>query len=102
MDQGLGTQAGQLQRATGDEEAEDVLGLGGAALGVELYGGPAHTVWEAHLGRGGKEDMWGKRREGSGPLKPEMVPACLNRRSEERRVGKECLRLCRSRWSPYH
>ena len=21
---------------------------------------------------------------------------------EERRVGKECLRLCRSRWSPYH
>ena len=26
----------------------------------------------------------------------------LNARSEERRVGKECLRLCRSRWSPYH
>ena len=25
-----------------------------------------------------------------------------NTRSEERRVGKECLRLCRSRWSPYH
>jgi proline racemase len=23
-------------------------------------------------------------------------------RSEERRVGKECRRLCRSRWSPYH
>ena len=26
----------------------------------------------------------------------------LRGRSEERRVGKECLRLCRSRWSPYH
>ena len=26
----------------------------------------------------------------------------LESRSEERRVGKECLRLCRSRWSPYH
>ena len=26
----------------------------------------------------------------------------LIQRSEERRVGKECLRLCRSRWSPYH
>ena len=26
----------------------------------------------------------------------------LATRSEERRVGKECLRLCRSRWSPYH
>ena len=24
------------------------------------------------------------------------------RRSEERRVGRECERLCRSRWSPYH
>ena len=24
------------------------------------------------------------------------------RRSEERRVGKECLAVCRSRWSPYH
>ena len=23
-------------------------------------------------------------------------------RSEERRVGKECRALCRSRWSPYH
>ena len=26
----------------------------------------------------------------------------LPRRSEERRVGKECRLLCRSRWSPYH
>src|SRR5216110_1628822 len=25
-----------------------------------------------------------------------------HRRSEERRVGKECVSLCRSRWSPYH
>src|SRR3546814_10284096 len=31
---------------------------------------------------------------------------CLSRplvfRSEERRVGKECVSTCRSRWSPYH
>ena len=34
---------------------------------------------------------------------PEQVDARLRRaRSEERRVGKECVRLCRSRWSPYH
>ena len=26
----------------------------------------------------------------------------VNDRSEERRVGKECSELCRSRWSPYH
>ena len=25
-----------------------------------------------------------------------------NMRSEERRVGKECMHECRSRWSPYH
>src|SRR3546814_12395738 len=25
-----------------------------------------------------------------------------SRRSEERRVGKECVSTCRSRWSPYH
>src|SRR3546814_16719745 len=26
----------------------------------------------------------------------------IGRRSEERRVGKECVSTCRSRWSPYH
>src|SRR3546814_3477000 len=26
----------------------------------------------------------------------------LRGRSEERRVGKECVSTCRSRWSPYH
>src|SRR3546814_16812873 len=33
-------------------------------------------------------------------------PRCRRRgregRSEERRVGKECVSTCRSRWSPYH
>ena len=28
--------------------------------------------------------------------------AMLPGRSEERRVGKECIAVCRSRWSPYH
>ena len=26
----------------------------------------------------------------------------MGKRSEERRVGKECYQPCRSRWSPYH
>src|SRR3546814_7180069 len=31
------------------------------------------------------------------------TPKYHNRmRSEERRVGKECVSTCRSRWSPYH
>src|SRR3546814_4772626 len=29
-------------------------------------------------------------------------PLGLGVRSEERRVGKECVSTCRSRWSPYH
>src|SRR3546814_11945898 len=40
----------------------------------------------------------------------EDVPQCgycqsgmiMAARSEERRVGKECVSTCRSRWSPYH
>src|SRR3546814_11888207 len=31
------------------------------------------------------------------PLRPRPV-----RRPEERRVGKECVSTCRSRWMPYH
>ena len=33
---------------------------------------------------------------------PSAKSVMVDTRSEERRVGKECLRLCRSRWSPYH
>ena len=29
-------------------------------------------------------------------------PVDVPTRSEERRVGKECASMCRSRWSPYH
>src|SRR3546814_15800806 len=36
-------------------------------------------------------------------LKDNLKPgAALAFRSEERRVGKECVSTCRSRWSPYH
>src|SRR3546814_11229500 len=31
-----------------------------------------------------------------------LAMPCLLDRSEERRVGKECVSTCRSRWSPYH
>ena len=34
--------------------------------------------------------------------KPEKWDAQKLKRSEERRVGKECAVRCRSRWSPYH
>src|SRR3546814_3291088 len=55
-------------------------------------------------------------RSAHGPSDPRSTPrvAALTRsslrtvlrpqhtRSEERRVGKECVSTCRSRWSPYH
>src|SRR3546814_10015792 len=38
-----------------------------------------------------------------GALTPEACATRYTRlRSEERRVGKECVSTCRSRWSPYH
>jgi leucyl aminopeptidase (aminopeptidase T) len=48
--------------------------------------------------------------EGEGPaadllrrkIRESPLNANVAERSEERRVGKECRRLCRSRWSPYH
>ena len=33
---------------------------------------------------------------------PENTSMTGSQRSEERRVGKECASMCRSRWSPYH
>src|SRR3546814_8380935 len=43
---------------------------------------------------------WRRLRLGGAPRRETH----LNRgdRSEERRVGKECVSTCRSRWSPYH
>src|SRR3546814_2168671 len=44
-----------------------------------------------------------------GPRSEQDIRTALERevdadrwRSEERRVGKECVSTCRSRWSPYH
>src|SRR3546814_13145127 len=51
------------------------------------------------------------RREELVPLDPSAKPPTMMKaigegfawaRSEERRVGKECVSTCRSRWSPYH
>src|SRR3546814_5014510 len=45
-------------------------------------------------------------RHGEAAAKRILLKAVNNvrkeQRSEERRVGKECVSTCRSRWSPYH
>src|SRR3546814_12417238 len=38
----------------------------------------------------------------AGRALPILSAALAAQRSEERRVGKECVSTCRSRWSPYH
>src|SRR3546814_15244873 len=46
--------------------------------------------------------LW-PQRGGSAGLHPAAhVPSCAEARSEERRVGKECVSTCRSGWAPYH
>src|SRR3546814_4746723 len=54
----------------------------------------------------------GRRRQPGRPDRYGLVPcgiadpaarlSLIYQRSEERRVGKECVSTCRSRWSPYH
>src|SRR3546814_15222183 len=43
-----------------------------------------------------KKKVWDDAREEA------WKAECDEWRSEERRVGKECVRTCRSRWSTYH
>ena len=71
-------------------------------------GGPKQ-LWinkDAGLGYSGFSIVGGKLftmgAQGEGGTTNEFLIALDADRSEERRVGKECLRLCRSRWAPYH
>src|SRR3546814_19621262 len=87
--------------------SSDLVGLqrGGLAAGVEMAdaGAAAGVVVERVLGAvvvaaelRGDVDAVGWR---PGQLR---APYLLHVRSEERRVGKEGVSTCRSRWSPYH
>src|SRR3546814_2401726 len=63
-----------------------VRGSSGAGRRHRLHAvGPGRK----QAGRGGERGLEGAGRH-------------ARQRSEERRVGKECVSTCRSRWSPYH
>ena len=66
--------------------------------------GPIDTIEDPRLVRiGDYEDGVTGRHDASRILEPFVdALASPKRRSEERRVGKECTEQCRSRWSPYH
>src|SRR3546814_2962233 len=47
-------------------------------------------------------DLCGGRCAFGNPGRQPYARSSHSQRSEERRVGKECVSTCRSRWSPYH
>ena len=79
----------------GEGQAERARELSAAVWGLKLFGlgddqcGPDMMA----LARGQAEQP---------PRVAHDPDDVILSRSEERRVGKECLSVCRSRWSPYH
>src|SRR3546814_17002578 len=88
---------------------------------------PYTTLFRSRLAEGGVSQLARKRERGqivginqtdsariTHPLRERIVCSLRGfegvaasmyvgaKRSEERRVGKECVSTCRSRWSPYH
>ena len=53
-------------------------------------------------GHGEMQSVIEAMRRGACDFLPKPFSLTEVTRSEERRVGKECRLLCRSRWSPYH
>src|SRR3546814_3166956 len=86
--------------ATTDHGGElDVLVVGGGVVG-------AGTALDS-VTRGLSTGLIEQRDFASGPSsrRSKLIHGglrYLEMRSEERRVGKECVSTCRSRWSPYH
>ena len=74
---------------------------GGAALWTApISGGSASRLTKI---RGAFSDpLWSRDGRSLAVLVVENPSKEPGPRSEERRVGKECYALCRSRWSPYH
>src|SRR3546814_16175390 len=54
------------------------------------------------FGASGLHQLRGRLARRGGNAMCLLISEDLNKRSEERRVGKECVSTCRSRWSQYH
>src|SRR3546814_15028389 len=89
------------------ERADEMRVAAGVGAGVAQPGfDAAHRFVEIAPGLG----FGPARREDAGPTveRVDGEPAIVGERgqagerSEERRVGKECVSTCRSRWSTYH
>src|SRR3546814_13231893 len=69
------------------------------AANRELYARPRPTYLRAEAGRDGREvsDI-----AHIAFIEALCIDRCYGQRSEERRVGKECVSTCRSRWAQDH
>src|SRR3546814_4904261 len=81
-----------------------VTGVQTCALPISSSNSTSNNSWQRE--RGHRVAVDGAARESAGVDRGDELLAALasirDRRSEERRVGKECVSTCRSRWSPYH
>jgi hypothetical protein len=74
-----------------------------AVAKVNTPAGLPGTSWEVTMYNNGKEAVVGLIADSKVTLNFSAEGQVNgNSRSEERRVGKECLTKCRSRWSPDH
>src|SRR3546814_14203181 len=69
--------------------------------GVGQLGQAARNLCLAAARRADHQDILGAHLVAQFGRELLAAPA-VAQRSEERRVGKECVSTCRSRWSPYH
>src|SRR3546814_14751273 len=88
---------GHIENIGGFEQFRTLYGgLDGQALASAIFGTYAASVYLTPILGGWLADrVLGKRRTVL------LGAVTMAARSEERRVGKECVSTCRSRWSPY-
>src|SRR3546814_18263043 len=94
----LAPSAAQKARAIFGSFRTAAAGLAGAFVFTVLrFSGNVFTSFTS-----GSLGVHGQASAAAAPLATgEGYASALQARSEERRVGKECVSTCRSRWSPY-
>src|SRR3546814_10830349 len=86
------------QSTPGIHSAEQVAGWKKVTDAVHRAGGRIFLqLW--HVGRISHVSL---QPGGQAPVAPSAIRANAKTRSDERRVGKECVSPCRSRCAPYH
>src|SRR3546814_14891334 len=81
-----------------------VLVPGEAGAGDDIGGAAFSPVVEqaASAQAAARASRWWRRCMDMADSLLKVCRTLARARSEERRVGKECVSTCRSRWSPYH